>query len=66
MTSADQPVQAHARVPWRAVVLTLFPEMFPGPLGHSLVGTALKGGLWSLETLQIRDFGLGKHRTVDD
>jgi tRNA (guanine37-N1)-methyltransferase len=52
--------------PWRATVLTLFPEMFPGPLGHSLVGTALRNGLWSLETQQIRDFGLGRHRVVDD
>jgi tRNA (guanine37-N1)-methyltransferase len=47
-------------------VLTLFPDMFPGPLGVSLVGQALAAGLWSLTTLQIRDFGLGKHRQVDD
>jgi tRNA (guanine37-N1)-methyltransferase len=52
--------------PWRATVLTLFPEMFPGPLGHSLVGTALRNGIWCLETQQIRDFGLGRHRVVDD
>lgn len=51
---------------WRATVLTLFPEMFPGPLGESLAGQALEAGIWSLETLQIRDFGLGRHRTVDD
>lgn len=51
---------------WRATVLTLFPEMFPGPLGTSLVGTALAAGLWSLDAQQIRAFGIGKHRTVDD
>lgn len=49
-----------------AMALTLFPEMFPGPLGHSLAGTALKKNLWSLETLNIRDFAADKHRTVDD
>lgn len=54
------------RQTWRASVLTLFPEMFPGPLGTSLSGQALDAGLWSLNTLQIRDFGLGKHRQVDD
>ena len=52
--------------PWAARVLTLFPEMFPGPLGVSLVGTALSQRLWSLEALQIREYGLGKHRSVDD
>lgn len=51
---------------WRATVLTLFPEMFPGPLGLSLAGQALEAGIWSLATRQIRDFGLGRHRTVDD
>ena len=51
---------------WRASVLTLFPEMFPGPLGHSLLGKALAGGLWSLDVRDIREHGLGKHRTVDD
>lgn len=51
---------------WRATVLTLFPEMFPGPLGLSLAGQALAAGIWSLETQQIRDFGLGRHRAVDD
>lgn len=54
------------RPAWRVSVLTLFPDMFPGPLGVSLVGQALAAGLWSLSTLQIRDFGLGKHRQVDD
>ncbi len=47
-------------------ILTLFPEMFPGPLGHSLTGRALEEGLWSLTTHQIRDHGQGRHRNVDD
>ncbi|MBI4184251.1 MAG: tRNA (guanosine(37)-N1)-methyltransferase TrmD [Proteobacteria bacterium] len=51
---------------WRAWVLTLFPEMFPGPLRHSLAGTALEKGLWALETVDIRAFAGDKHRTVDD
>ena len=51
---------------WQATVLTLFPEMFPGPLGISLLGKALANDLWSLEVRDIRDHGLGKHRTVDD
>lgn len=50
----------------RALALTLFPEMFPGSLGHSLAGRALKEGLWSLDTLNIRDFAPDKHKTVDD
>ena len=54
------------RPPWRASVLTLLPEMFPGPLGVSLVGQALAAGLWSLALHQIRDFGIGRHRAVDD
>ena len=51
---------------WRAQILTLFPEMFPGPLGLSLAGKALADGLWQLDVLQIRDFATDKHRTVDD
>jgi tRNA (guanine37-N1)-methyltransferase len=51
---------------WSATVLTLFPEMFPGPLGISLLGKALEKNLWRLEVRDIRDHGLGKHRTVDD
>jgi tRNA (guanine37-N1)-methyltransferase len=47
-------------------VLTLFPDMFPGPLGHSLSGQALEAGLWSLKLHHIRDFGRGRHRAVDD
>lgn len=51
---------------FRATVLTLYPEMFPGPLGVSLAGKALRDGAWSLETVQIRDFATDKHRMVDD
>ncbi len=54
------------RPAWRATVLTLFPEMFPGPLGLSLAGQALDAGIWSLSTVPIREFGLGRHRAVDD
>ena len=49
-----------------ATILTLFPEMFPGALGHSIIGRALKEGAWSLDTINIRDFGYGKHVQVDD
>ena len=49
-----------------ATVLTLYPEMFPGPLGLSLAGRALADGRWTLETVQIRDFATDKHRSVDD
>ncbi len=51
---------------WRATVLTIFPEMFPGPLGVSLAGKALGSGLWSLDTHDIRNAATDKHRTVDD
>jgi tRNA (guanine37-N1)-methyltransferase len=51
---------------WRADVLTIFPEIFPGPLGASLAGKALAVGIWSLATTDIRNFGLGTHRSVDD
>ncbi|WP_417667822.1 tRNA (guanosine(37)-N1)-methyltransferase TrmD [Roseibium sp.] len=51
---------------FKATVLTLYPDMFPGPLGHSLSGRALDKGLWQLETSQIRDFATDKHRSVDD
>jgi tRNA (guanine37-N1)-methyltransferase len=52
--------------PWRATVLTLFPEMFPGPLGISLAGRALASGLWELEARDIRASATDKHRSVDD
>ncbi|TCR69802.1 tRNA (guanosine(37)-N1)-methyltransferase TrmD [Bosea sp. BK604] len=51
---------------FRADILTLYPEMFPGPLGVSLAGEGLRTGLWSLQTHQIREHGIGRHRTVDD
>ena len=56
---AEKPV-------WTARVLTLFPEMFPGPLNHSIAGRALEAGVWALETIDFRDFASDKHRTVDD
>ena len=51
---------------WRATVLTIFPEMFPGPLGLSLAGMALQKGVWALDAVDIRDHAADKHRTVDD
>ena len=51
---------------WHATVLTLYPEMFPGPLGMSLAGRAKGEGIWSLDTVQIRDFATDRHRSVDD
>jgi tRNA (guanine37-N1)-methyltransferase len=51
---------------WRASVLTIFPEMFPGPLGLSLAGKALASGAWSLDVVDIRSFATDKHRSVDD
>jgi tRNA (guanine37-N1)-methyltransferase len=51
---------------WRASVLTIFPEIFPGPLGASLAGKALASGIWSLEVTDIRTFATGRHRSVDD
>ncbi|MFD2249013.1 tRNA (guanine37-N1)-methyltransferase [Pseudochelatococcus lubricantis] len=62
---ADEEHGGHAQG-WHASVLTLFPEMFPGPLGFSLAGEALKRGDWSLDAHDIRDHGLGRHRSVDD
>ncbi|MEO1207680.1 MAG: tRNA (guanosine(37)-N1)-methyltransferase TrmD [Pseudomonadota bacterium] len=66
-TSAAQP-RAHPleQTPWRTIVITLFPELFPGPLATSVVGHALEVGSWELDTVSIRDHGLGRHRTVDD
>jgi len=52
--------------PWAATVVTVFPEMLPGPLGHSLAGRALQDGVWSLETVNPREFTADRHRTVDD
>ena len=59
----DRPELAGA---WKAKVITLFPNAFPGVLGESLTGKALQDGLWALETINLRDFGIGKHRDVDD
>ena len=58
--------RAPARPQFAVRVLTLFPEMFPGPLGHSLAGRALGEGIWTLETVDIRDFARDKHHSVDD
>jgi tRNA (guanine37-N1)-methyltransferase len=57
---------AEAAEIWRATVLTVFPEMFPGPLGMSLAGRGLERGLWAMDVLDIRDFARDKHRSVDD
>lgn len=51
---------------WRATVLTIYPGMFPGPLGHALSGRALEGGVWTLDVLDMRDFASDRHRAVDD
>ncbi|MGE0719845.1 MAG: tRNA (guanosine(37)-N1)-methyltransferase TrmD, partial [Alphaproteobacteria bacterium] len=51
---------------WTARVLTIFPEMFPGPLGQSLAGKALEAGIWALQPVDIRYFAGDKHRSVDD
>jgi len=51
---------------WRASVLTIFPDMFPGPLGASLAGKAREKGIWSLDPVDLRDYATDKHRTVDD
>lgn len=53
-------------MPPKITILTLFPEMFPGPLGHSLIGKALEKSLWQLQVVDIRDFAGDKHQTVDD
>jgi len=63
MASADK---LERRATWQAQVLTLFPSMFPGQLGQSVVGSALDAGRWQLSTVDLRSFGLGRHRAVDD
>ena len=60
------PSPTSDRAAWQAVVLTLFPEAFPGPLGLSLAGQALSEGAWQLRAVDIRGFGQGRHLTVDD
>ncbi len=59
----DRPALARA---WTARIITLFPQVFPGVLGASLTGKALDEGLWQLDTVDLRPFGIGKHRNVDD
>lgn len=69
MSAADIPAANTApppTAPWRAEIVTLFPEAFPGTLGLSLTGKALAEGLWSLRTIFLREFGIGRHRNVDD
>ena len=51
---------------WRASVLTILPDVFPGPLGASLAGKALAAGVWSLDVIDVRTFATDRHRTVDD
>ena len=51
---------------WRATILTIFPEMFPGPLGSSLAGKALAAGLWTLDAVDMRAYATDRHRSVDD
>ncbi len=65
MPSIDDSAGSH-RAPFAASVLTLYPDMFPGPLGQSLSGRALERGLWTLEARALRDHGIGRHRAVDD
>lgn len=60
---SDTPDLADA---WTAQIITLFPQAFPGVLGESLMGRALKDGLWQLQTYDLRDYGIGKHKNVDD
>lgn len=62
LESTDLPTPA----PWRATVLTLYPDMFPGPLGASLAGRALANGIWQLDARDIRASAIDRHRTVDD
>jgi len=63
---SDLPISGEASVPWRVRVLSIYPQMFPGPLGESLSGRALQDGIWALETINIRDFATDKHASVDD
>lgn len=62
----SETLQKRASKPWQATVLTLFPDAFPGVLGTSVIGSAEKNQIWALETVDIRDFAVNKHRNVDD
>ncbi len=66
MTGSSPTPDTSAARAWAATVLTLYPEMFPGPLGQSLAGRALADGVWSLDVVNIRDFATDRHRSVDD
>src|SRR6476620_11101732 len=66
MRSAMDCDSGGSAMTFRASVLTLYPDMFPGPLGASLAGKALEDGIWSLETRNLRDFATDRHRSVDD
>lgn len=66
MTVPSPEFSPTVRAGWRAFVITLFPELFPGPLGASLTGEALRADVWSLDAVPLRDFGIGRHRSVDD
>ncbi len=71
ITAAAQPRELITPTPrlkdaWTAQIITLFPDAFPGTLGQSLTGKALQDGLWTFETINLRDFGEGRHRNVDD
>ncbi|MDM7256135.1 MAG: tRNA (guanosine(37)-N1)-methyltransferase TrmD [Paracoccus sp. (in: a-proteobacteria)] len=62
----DLMAEPQVRGAWTAQIITLFPEAFPGTLGLSLTGRALAEGLWNLKTIDLRPFGLGRHKNVDD
>ncbi len=66
MSATHSHISPAPEVPWRASVLTLFPQMFPGPLGLSLAGQALERELWCCEAVNIRDYATGRHASVDD
>ncbi|WP_051002390.1 tRNA (guanosine(37)-N1)-methyltransferase TrmD [Magnetospirillum molischianum] len=65
-TRIKKPVDAETKRPWRATMLSIFPEMFPGPLGMSLAGRGLEEGIWALDAVDIRGFATDRHRSVDD
>ena len=65
-STEGDPAMSSQPTHWRASVLTIFPEMFPGPLGQSLAGKALEAGLWALDAIDIRQFASSKHASVDD
>lgn len=66
MSAAEKNLKSTSHTAWAATVITLFPEMYPGPLGCSLAGQALAAGLWQLDARNLRDHGIGPHRNVDD